>query len=220
MNGKSLHAALELFAARKREIVGIARVFGSCRPRQSAQAAIHPIGANIRERGRRGRALRQMRACMEQSGFLKLSCIGVGRGTIPNPARNCIGANASQQIRYRFGISNRSKNSLHPRARDRWKEILQIHFQNSAPANVRRDKGLDGAAFDEAVRSRMRRDFVENVPPGLAAAALSAVAWALQSSGWRPMFSPKRDSDNAPAARSCFCRAAPLDRRTKAVRQA
>jgi hypothetical protein len=48
VRGKSLDAALELFAARKREIVGITGVFGSGRSRQSGEPAIHTIGANIR----------------------------------------------------------------------------------------------------------------------------------------------------------------------------
>ena len=49
------------------------------------------------------------------------------------------------------------------RASDGGKEILQVHFQDDALAQVGRDESVDGPAFYESMGGRMRRNLVKNL---------------------------------------------------------
>jgi len=60
MRCKSLRASLEGFIARKRKVIGIARILRARRLRESTQTAIDSIGADIGQRRRSGRALRHV----------------------------------------------------------------------------------------------------------------------------------------------------------------
>jgi hypothetical protein len=68
--------------------------------------------------GSRGRALRQMRAGIERSGFTQLSGIDVERAVVPHVARRGIGADAAEQIGDGFGITHGTEKGLNPGAAD------------------------------------------------------------------------------------------------------
>src|SRR5579862_1727346 len=105
--GEPLDTAFKLVTAREREVVGVARVYGSSRPRESGEPAIHAIRANVGQRGRGGSALRQMRPRMEDPRLLKVGLIGIGCGGVPDATRHGVGANATEEIGDRFRIARR-----------------------------------------------------------------------------------------------------------------
>ena len=205
VGGEPLDAALKRFAARKREVVGVARILGPGRPRKPSQPAIHTIGTNISQRRRWWRALRQVRACMEDARLLNMRSIGVAGSGVPDMARHGIGADASQQIGHRFGVTQHSENSLNARASDGGKEILQVHLQDDALAHVRRQEGLDRPAFDEPVGGGMRRDLVDYLREYLPLQLFQPRLGRFNQSNRARILSPARDSDNAQGADVWFC---------------
>src|ERR1700690_3899586 len=62
VRGETVYAPREFLAAGECEVIGVTRVLGAGRAGQAGQAAIEPIGAQIRERRGGRRALGQMRS--------------------------------------------------------------------------------------------------------------------------------------------------------------
>jgi len=133
-------------------ITGVRRTAGFGKPEQ---AAIETISAKVGEGGRAGSTLWKVGLAIDQ---LRRP----GSGCRPDIARGGSGAEATEKIGDGFGVTESAEETLDSLARNAWEEILQIHFEDNMPANVRSGEGLDRAAFLEAVDGRVRRNEFEN----------------------------------------------------------
>src|ERR1700733_13999933 len=80
----------------------------------------------------------------------------------PGSAGDCIGRDPTKQVGNRLRVADGAEKALHPRSGKRGEEVLQVHPQNYALANVGGGKGLDGSALHKAVHRRMRRNSVQD----------------------------------------------------------
>jgi len=150
-----------------------------------------------------------VRARVKDAGILQSPMIGLRRCFVPNTPGHGVGANASQQIGHRFRIAQQAENSLNSNAADGRKEILQIHLQDDALTEMWRGESFHGAAWDEAVRGGMRRNLVENSREYLPLQLFKPRFGRFKLIELRRIFSPGRDSGNAPGEADWFCTRAP-----------
>ena len=81
---------------------------------------------------------------------------------IPDIAWNGVRAYSTQAIGDAFGITERSKKSLHARGLKRRKEILQIQAQKHWFACVGSGEACDRPSLYESVNGRMNGNAIEN----------------------------------------------------------
>lgn len=77
-------------------------------------------------------------------------------------------AERREQDSDRLRVTEGAEDGFDSRTTDGGEEAADIHPQNRGPCNMRRDKGADGAALEEAVRGRVRRNRIENTAEHLA----------------------------------------------------
>ena len=158
---KATSATRELGPARKRQIVGIPRVRRSRRGCQRGESAVEPIGAQVGDRGRGRRSLRQVRLFIQPARLATLYGIAASFAAVPHIRGSRVAAKASQRVRHRFRIADGSKQRLHSRRRDRWKEVLQIDLQHRRLPDVRDGKRLDRPAAPKPVRRLVERNWLQ-----------------------------------------------------------
>jgi hypothetical protein len=162
-DSESFNPALERRVSRESKIVGVACIDRAAGLSKPSESAINPVAADIRQRRRRWRSLRQMRPCV------KTSCLGHAQQIKSNPlllpkcARNSVGAETAQQVRNRLGISGRAKHRLYARRRNCGKKIPQIHPQNNPLSDVRRCKRPDRTPAAKPMHRRMHRNLPQNL---------------------------------------------------------
>src|ERR1051326_4092121 len=103
-----------------------------------------------------------MPARIQQTRSFHLFRIRIEWRIIPEALRNRCRAESAEEIGYGFWVSGHSEEALDTRANQRWEKILQVHLQNNALIDMRRDESMDGSPLDEPRRRGVGRDSVQH----------------------------------------------------------
>src|SRR5262252_5151212 len=101
-----------------------------------------------------------MRPRIKPPRLVQELAIDVWTNVVPHILRRRISTNSSEQIGHCFGISQRPKHILDANATKSRKEIAQVHPQNDASADVRRNERFDRPSFHKSMHVRMGRNFL------------------------------------------------------------
>src|SRR6185436_18026173 len=127
---ESLDNPLEVVSPGKCQVVGVACVDCTCRTRQARQSTIEAKSAQVRQRRRGRRTLRQVRAEVKRFRFpASLSSPAAWRA-VPGIARNGVRAETGQAEGNGLRVPERPEQGHKLRVSNRRKEVGQIELQH------------------------------------------------------------------------------------------